>query len=219
MSKYKKTVFYPPLEEKINVISHGVGLMLSIVALVLLVIKSVNYGDASQIISFIVFGTSLILLYTASTIYHNSKTEKIRKRLNVFDHASIYVLIAGTYTPFAIITLSGTVGWIIFGVIWGLALAGVIIKLFFIGKYEILSTVMYVLMGWLMVFASKSLIENLSTKGLGWLLFGCVLYTIGAVIFSIKKLKFNHAIFHVFVLGGSVSHFISIYFYVLSSDN
>ena len=215
MSKYKETVFYPPLEEKINIISHGIGMILSVIALVLLIIRSTAYGDINHIISFTVYGLSLLILYSASTIYHNSKTESIRKKLNIFDHASIYVLIAGTYTPFVIITLNGTVGWILFGIVWTFALVGVIIKLFFIGKYDILSTSMYVFMGWLMVFAAKPLINNLATEGLIWLLIGGISYTIGAVIFSIRKIKFNHAIFHVFVLIGSICHFISVYLYVV----
>jgi hemolysin III len=215
MSKYKETVFYPPLEEKINIISHGIGMILSVIALVLLIIRSTAYGDINHIISFTVYGLSLLILYSASTIYHNSKTESIRKKLNIFDHASIYVLIAGTYTPFVIITLNGTVGWILFGIVWTFALVGVIIKLFFIGKYDILSTSMYVFMGWLMIFAAKPLINNLATEGLIWLLIGGISYTIGAVIFSIRKIKFNHAIFHVFVLIGSICHFISVYLYVV----
>ena len=214
MSKPSKTVFYPPLEEKINIISHGIGIIMSVIAFILLIIKSYADGDAMHIFSYIIYGLSLIILYSASTIYHSSKTEAIRDKLNVFDHASIYVLIAGTYTPFALVTLEGTTGWIIFGTIWSFAITGVILKIFFIGKFKILSTVMYVLMGWLMIFAINPMINNLSTEGLVWLLIGGISYTIGAVLYSIKKIKFNHAIFHMFVLIGSITHFISIYFYV-----
>ncbi len=215
MSKPSKTVFYPPLEEKINIISHGIGIILSVIAFVLLIIKyNVGSGDAMQLFSYIVYGLSLIILYSASTIYHNSKTENIRNKLNVFDHASIYVLIAGTYTPFALITLSGNIGWIVFGIIWSLAIIGVTLKLFFIGKFKIFSTIMYVLMGWLMIFAAKPLINNLSSEGLIWLLVGGISYTIGAVLYSVKKINYNHAIFHIFVLIGSITHFISIYLFV-----
>ena len=214
MSKTDETVFYPPFEEKINVISHGIGIILSIVAFILLIIKGIDDDKTINLVSYIIYGLSLIILYTASTIYHNSKTEIVRNRLNVFDHASIFVLIAGTYTPYSLITLEGTTGWLVFGIIWGFAITGVILKLFFIGKFKILSTVMYVLMGWLMVFAIKPMINNLSAEGLIWLLIGGISYTIGAVLYSINKIKFNHAIFHIFVLIGSLSHFISIYLYV-----
>jgi hemolysin III len=214
MSKTIKTVFYPPFEEKINIISHGIGIIMSVIASVFLIVKGIEDNNAINLFSYIIYGLSLTLLYSASTIYHNSKTESVRRKLNIFDHASIYVLIAGTYTPYSLITLHGTTGWIVFGIIWGLAISGVILKLFFIGKYKILSTAMYVFMGWLMIIAISPMIENLSKEGLIWLLAGGISYTIGAVLYSIKKIKFNHAIFHILVLIGSVSHFISIYFYV-----
>lgn len=214
MSKKLETVYYEPFEEKINVYSHGLGIVLSIIAFVLLIIKSSHSHNTTQLVSYVVYGLSLIILYSASTIYHNSKKEVLRNRLNVFDHASIYVLIAGTYTPFTLITLEGKTGWIVFGVVWSIAIIGIILKLFFTGRFNILSTIMYVIMGWMMVFAINPLIENLPTEGLLWLLAGGISYTIGAVLYSIKAIKFNHAIFHVFVLIGSFCHFISIYLFV-----
>ena len=144
-------------------------------------------------------------------------TRKLRKRLKIFDHAAIYVLIAGTYTPFTLITLNGTIGWVIFGVSWGMALIGIILKFFFTGKYKSISTLMYILMGWMIVFAIKPLIDSLALEGLNWLIAGGVSYTIGAVLYSIEKIKFNHAIFHIIVLIGSFCHFISVFFYVLPS--
>jgi len=204
---------YSQQEERLNVWTHFVGLLLSVVALAVLVVKSSLYGNVWQIVSFSVYGASMILLYTASTLYHSSKKPTTRTRLNVFDHAAIYILIAGTYTPFTLVTLNGVTGWILFGVTWGIATLGVIFKLFYFGKYDKLSTIMYVLMGWLALFAIKPLIENLSVEGLIWLALGGVFYTIGAVLYSIK-IPYNHAIFHVFVLLGSISHFISIFFYV-----
>jgi hemolysin III len=207
--------YYDPKEEKLNVITHGIGLILSIVALVLLVVYSSLYGNARQITSFSIFGASLIVLYSASTLYHYSKDPKLRNRLNIFDHASIYVLIAGTYTPFALVTLQGTVGWIIFGVSWGLALTGIIFKLFFTGRFDKLSTITYVLMGWIIIFAIKPLVNNLPLNGLLWLAAGGILYTVGAVLYSMNKIKYNHAIFHIFVLLGSFCHFMSVFFYVL----
>ena len=222
MNSEKKSIFttnslntYLPFEEKINVITHAFGLMLSILALILLIIKASVYGNVWHIVSFSIFGVCLITLYTASTLYHNAKKVLTRNRLNVFDHASIYVLIAGTYTPFTLITLHGTLGWVIFGIVWSMAIAGVILKFYFIGKYEILSTVMYVIMGWIIVLVLKPLIHNLSIEGIIWLFSGGIFYTIGSVFFSIKKIKLNHAIFHIFVLLGSFCHFISIYFYII----
>jgi hemolysin III len=209
--------YYSPIEEKINIISHAIGFILSIVALVLLVRHATQNGNVWHIVSFSIFGASLIILYAASTFYHSAKKSELRNRLNIIDHASIYVLIAGTYTPFTLVTLKGTIGWVIFGISWGLALTGIILKLFFTGKYNLMSTIMYVLMGWVIVFAIKPLINNLPLAGLLWLVAGGISYTIGAILYGIKKIKFNHAIFHMFVLMGSFCHFMSVYFYVLPS--
>ena len=210
--------YYSPIEEKINIISHAIGFILSIVALVLLVRHATLHGDVWHIVSFSTFGASLIILYAASTFYHSAKKSEIRNRLKIIDHASIYVLIAGTYTPFTLVTLNGTIGWVIFGTSWGLALTGIILKLFFTGKYNLISTIMYVLMGWVIIFAIKPLINNLPLEGLLWLFAGGISYTIGAILYSIKKINFNHAIFHIFVLNGSFCHFMSVFFYVLPSE-
>ncbi|CAN5357632.1 hemolysin III family protein [soil metagenome] len=207
--------FYPPMEEKLNIISHGFGFALSILGMVLLIYRAGKYGEFLHLISFSIFGASLILLYAASTFYHSAKRPKLRYRLNILDHASIYVLIAGTYTPFALITLSGVVGWSIFIVVWGLAVTGVILKLFYTGRFRLLSTSMYVIMGWIIVFAIKPLIANLELPGLLWLFAGGISYTLGAVFFSIERINYNHAIFHLFVLAGSFCHYISIFLYVL----
>ncbi|WP_093405302.1 PAQR family membrane homeostasis protein TrhA [Salegentibacter flavus] len=211
--------YYPPLEEKFNIISHGFGFALSVIGLILLILRANELGGIRHLVSFSIFGASMILLYAASTFYHASKDSTWRYRLNIVDHASIYVLIAGTYTPFALVTLNGVVGWSIFGVVWGLALTGIILKLFFTGRYNILSTIMYVVMGWIIVFAVKPLVNNLELPGLLWLVAGGISYTVGAIIFSLNKIKFNHAIFHIFVLLGSFCHFISIYFYVLPGES
>ena len=206
--------YYDPIEEKLNVITHGFGLLMSIIALFLLVKKAINY-DTISLVSFVVFGLSLIILYAASTFYHASKDPIKRYKLNIFDHAAIYVLIAGSYTPFTLLVLDGWVGWTIFGISWGLALIGIILKLFFTGKYDRASTIAYVFMGWLVVFAIKPLIENLSYDGLMWLFAGGVFYTVGAVLYSIEKIKHNHAIFHIFVLLGSFAHFMVVYYHIL----
>jgi len=215
MNNKSQAQFYPPLEEKINIFSHATGLLLSIIALAFLVTHASLYGDAWHVVSFSIFGASLIVLYTASTVYHSSKAPQARSRLRIVDHASIYVLIAGTYTPFTLVTLNGTVGWVIFGISWGMALTGITLKLFFTGRYRLLSTAMYIFMGWLIIFVIKPLINNLPVDGIYWLVAGGLAYTLGGILYSIKKIKCNHAIFHVFVLFGSFCHFMAVYFYVL----
>ena len=209
------TKFYSPLEEKTNIISHAIGLALSIVATVLMLVRASLYGNAWHVVSVSIFGASLILLYAASTFYHSAKDPKLRSRLRVFDHATIYVLIAGTYTPFTLVTLNGPVGWTVFGVSWAMAVSGVVLKLFYTGRYNVLSTLMYVFMGWIIMFAIKPLVNSLPSEGLYWLIAGGVAYTTGAILYSIKQIKFNHAIFHMFVLLGSFCHVMAVYFYVL----
>ena len=206
--------FYSPTEEKLNIWSHAFGIFLSIIALVLLIIKAVQQDNIWMMISFPIFGVSLILLYLASTLYHASKEPQKRFKLKVFDHAAIYVLIAGSYTPFTLVSLNGETGWLIFSMVWVMAFTGIILKLFFTGRFKVISTAMYVLMGWLIVFYFQDLTASLHEKGVFYLILGGVLYTIGAILYSIKKIKFNHAIFHFFVLAGSFCHFLSIYLYV-----
>lgn len=207
--------YYPEQEERWNIISHGLGLALSFVALILLLQKALEYDNTLLLISFLVFGLGLILLYAASTFYHSARNPVWRYRLKIFDHVAIFILIAGTYTPFALITLKGTVGWIIFGIAWGIALAGTILKLFYTGKYKTLSTILYVGMGWIIIAAIKPLIDNLSSGGLWWLFSGGIFYTLGAILYSISRLQYNHALFHLFVLLGSFSHFMAIYEHVV----
>ena len=214
MEKKTNIQFYSPTEEKLNIWSHAFGIFLSIIALVLLIIKAVQQENIWMMISFPIFGVSLILLYLASTLYHASKEPQKRFKLKVFDHAAIYVLIAGSYTPFTLVSLNGETGWLIFSMVWVMAFTGIILKLFFTGKFKIVSTAMYVLMGWLIVFYFQDLTAHLHEKGVFYLILGGVLYTIGAILYSIKKIKFNHAIFHFFVLAGSFCHFLSIYLYV-----
>ncbi|MFK5921311.1 MAG: hemolysin III family protein [Verrucomicrobiota bacterium] len=205
---------YSKREEALNVWSHAVGLFLSVVGLVLLVIRAVSFGSAWHVASFSIFGLGMVLLYAASTAYHGVKRPELRNRLRVLDHAAIYILIASTYTPFCLITLKGAVGWTIFGVSWAMAVTGVMLKLFFTGRFNRISTAMYVFMGWVIVFAIKPLIAALPAEGVFWLVAGGVSYTVGAVIFSLDRIPLNHALFHVFVLIGSLSHFFAVYWYV-----
>jgi hemolysin III len=214
MKKGSVIKVYSPEEERINILSHATGFILSLIAFVFLFIHALAHGGTEYIVSFIVYGLSLMVLYAASTLYHSAKNSEKKSRLKIADHSSIYVLIAGSYTPFSLVTLNGNLGWVIFGIIWASALTGIIMKFFFIGSYSIVSTIMYVLMGWVVVFAIKPLYHNLPFNGFLWLVAGGIAYTIGAILYSIKGLKFNHALFHVLVLIGSACHFISIYFYV-----
>ncbi len=202
---------YSKKEENLNVLSHGLGLLASIIAFPFLVMKSFTISGFWNSASFVIFGLSLIILYAASTFYHAAKKPKNRRRLNIFDHAAIYVLIAGSYTPFCLVGLSSDLGWYMFIFVWTFALIGIVLKLFFTGRFDKISTAMYLLMGWQVMFFAKPLAESLTSYSLNLLIAGGVFYTIGAILYSIKKMPYNHAIFHVFVLLGSVSHFFAIY--------
>lgn len=215
MKKPLKIRLYSKNEELLNVVTHGAGLALSLLGLILLINRALELGSGKLLLSFSIFGISLILLYSASTLYHSTTNLRKRYIFKIFDHIAIFVLIAGTYTPFALITLQGKTGWIILVVVWAIALVGTVLKLFFTGRFKILSTLLYVGMGWVIVFAIEPLIENLSHQGLWWLMGGGLAYTVGAILYSISLIRYNHAIFHLFVLLGSYCHFISIYRYVL----
>jgi hemolysin III len=208
-----KHTTYPILEERINVASHALGLLLSIVALLLLIAKG---SSVLELVSLSVFAASLIALYAASTVYHVTTSVARRAWLRTVDHAMIYVLIAGTYTPFSLLVIRGTAGWTIFAISWAMAATGIVVKLYHTGRYDRLSTAMYVFMGWMIVFAIKPLIDNLSPAGLSWLFGGGISYTVGALFYSLRKMPFGHATFHIFVLIGSACHFVSVYFFVLA---
>jgi len=210
-----KVTFYSKLEEKLNIYSHGLGLVLSFIAFPFLVFKAWQTDDSTVVFSCIIYGLSMIVLYTASTLYHSAVNIKYRYYLNIFDHSAIYILIAGTYAPITLGVLQGRLGWSIFGFSWFLAIVGIFFKLFFIGRYKIVSIITYILMGWMIVFAIQPLIDKFDSRGLFFLALGDVFYSIGALFFVLKKVRFNHAIFHVFVLLGSLSQFVSIYVYML----
>lgn len=202
-----------PQEELWNAITHGVGFLLSIPALVMLIIAGVKHGSATAIVSFTIFGVSMVVLFLMSTLLH-SMPVKLKKLFSVFDHSAIYILIAGTYTPFLLVTIKGALGWSLFGVIWGLAILGILFKVFFIHKYEAVSLVFYIVMGWLIVSAIKPLYVNLPTEGFVLLIIGGILYTFGSIFYAWRKIPFNHAIWHIFVIAGSASMFFSVLFYV-----
>lgn len=202
-------------EEIANAVIHGIGALLSIVALVLLVVFSAINKQPWSIFSSIIYGSSLIILYSASTLYHSFQNKKVKELFEIFDHSAIYILIAGTYTPFALITLNGRLGWILFSVVWILAAIGILFKIFFVKKFMILSTLLYIAMGWLVVFAMGPLVENLDFWGLFWLVIGGVLYTLGTIFYIWRKIPYHHAIWHLIVLAGSICHFFSVFFYVI----
>jgi hemolysin III len=201
------------LEERLNSLTHGIGAALSITALVLL-LATCRDCTATRIVSYSIYGSSLILLYLASTVYHGVMEEKLKEIFGRIDHSAIYLLIAGTYTPFTLLTLKGGWGWTIFGIEWGLALAGIIYKVFFYThKHRGVSTAIYLAMGWLAIIAIKPLLASLPTGGLIWLGIGGLSYSLGVIFYLWDRLPFAHVIWHLFVLGGSISHFFAIFFY------
>ena len=201
-------------EEIANSVTHGVATGLSIAGLTLLVMLASLYGDVWQIVSFSIYGGSLILLYLASTLYHSFPHPKVKRVFKSIDHASIYLLIAGTYTPFLLVGIRGLMGWILFTIIWTLAIAGVGFKIFFVYRFSKFSTIAYVLMGWLAVFAAGELIARVPVGGIVWLILGGVAYTVGVIFYLWKKLPYHHAIWHLFVMLGSLCHFFAILFYL-----
>ena len=200
-------------EEIWNAITHGIGLVLSIPALVMLIIFAVNRGTVEHVVSFSIFGTTMFLLYLMSTLLH-SMPEKYKKVFSILDHSAIYLLIAGTYTPFLLVSLNGALGWTLFGIVWGLAVCGILFKCFFIHRFEFVSLIFYVLMGWLIIIAIKPLYAEISLSGMILLVTGGIFYTVGAVFYAWRKLPFNHAIWHLFVIAGSAFMYFCVLFYV-----
>lgn len=209
---------YTTAEEFANSLTHGLGVGLSIAALVILVTYSAVAGDAWRVVSFSIYGSCLILLYLASTFYHAVRTQKLKSIFRICDHTAIFLLIAGSYTPISLVTLRGAWGWTLFGLIWGFALMGIILEVFFIDRMKWLTVTTYLGMGWLVTIAIKPLIEALDTAALIWLAAGGLLYSGGVVFYLWKKLPYNHAIWHMFVLSGSICHFFAFYLYVLPSN-
>tara|TARA_R110002049_G_scaffold304526_3_gene499866 strand:+ start:4711 stop:5337 length:627 start_codon:yes stop_codon:yes gene_type:complete len=201
-------------EEKLNAYTHAVGALFGIAALVLLIIHDTIKTDWS-LFSVIVYGTSIIVLFTASTLYHSVKNEAKKHNFRIIDHISIYLLIAGTYTPVLLISLEQTLGWTLFWVVWGIAAFGVVLKLFFTGKFEIFSTLLYLVMGWLIVFDFSNLSEIIGSDGILFFFAGGLSYTVGIIFYAIQKIPYNHVIWHLFVLAGAVFHFFMILFYVI----
>jgi len=206
---------YSRNEEIANASIHGLGIVLGLVGLVLISIKGVELENYVYLVSGVVFCVSLLLLYTSSTLYHIYKDHKKKRIMKVADHASIYILIAGSYTPFTLVGMKGTWGWTIFGIIWVIATFGVIFKFYFAGQFRFVSTLIYIMMSWLLILAGNEFFTAVSGNTFYWLLTGGIFYTSGTIFYLAKKLPYHHAIWHCFVLFGSFSHFIAIYVYLI----
>ena len=203
-------------EEWFNTISHGIAALASTLGFVLLVMLGNSSELSFTLFSAIVFGVSLVLLYTFSTIYHGARNEKTKKVFQILDHCGIYLLIAGTYTPVLLVSIGGTTGWVIFGVQWTVALIGIVIKIFYTGKYDLISTLMYAVMGWMIVLRWQDLVDAIPSSALTLLLAGGISYTVGIVFYLIgARVNFSHFIWHLFVMAGSLLHFIMIVKYVI----
>ncbi|MEI7551354.1 MAG: hemolysin III family protein [Verrucomicrobiota bacterium] len=206
---------YTTREEIANAVTHGLGLALSVAGLVLMVVRAARHSDAWAVTSSAIFGATLVLLYTTSTLYHSFSGEELKRLLRKFDHAAIFLLIAGTYTPFLLVSLRGPWGWSLFGVVWGLAAVGVALKFWFTGRFRVLSTLIYIGMGWLVLAAFRPLLAALPRGGLVLLLAGGLCYTGGAAFYLWKRLPYHHAVWHLWVLAGSGCHWASVFLYVI----
>ncbi|MBE1159068.1 PAQR family membrane homeostasis protein TrhA [Dyella acidiphila] len=202
-------------DELLSSVIHGIGIVLSIVGLAVLVMHAAVHGSASDVLASAVYGISLILLYTASTLYHSIRAESARHLLRTLDHIAIFLLIAGTYTPFTLIALRGTWGWSLFGIVWSLALLGTALELGLLKRYRRLAVLLYVAMGWVGIVAFRPLLAHLQTGGMVLLLAGGAAYTLGVPFYLWRKLPYHHSVWHFFVLAGSVLQFLAVFFYVM----
>ncbi len=207
---------YSLSEELLNAISHGLGALFGIVGTVLCIVKAANTGDPWRIVSGSIFGVTVLLLYLMSCLYHALKVNMAKRVFRVIDHCTIFLLIAGTYTPFTLVTLRGTVGWVLFGIIWGMAVLGITLNAVNLKKFSKISVACYLVMGWAIIAAFQPLAEALAPQGVSLLIWGGIAYTVGAILYGIgAKVKYFHSVFHFFCLAGTVLHFFAIYLYVL----
>lgn len=203
------------IEEWLNSATHGIGAVLSIIGTIALIVGATQLNDTWKVVSFSVFGASLILLYMASALYHSAKSPRLKKTFKTLDHCAIFLLIAGTYTPFLLVNMRETVGWTLFAVIWSLAITGVVLKVIFANRFKLVRVGIYVAMGWLIVFAASDLVAHLSEPALTLMVAGGIVYTAGVVFYLADRVPYMHAIWHLFVIGGSACHFSAIYYGVL----
>ena len=215
MNAYKNIPCYSLRENFANSIIHGVGFILSIIGMCVLIAFASIYGNVWHVVSCSIYGSTLVFLYTASTLYHSIQLYSAKRVLRTLDHSSIFLLIAGTYTPFTMVNLRGPWGWSLFGVIWALAVIGILFQTTMLRKGAIVSVAFYVVMGWIVVAAIKPMLSSVDTGGLVLLLLGGVAYTTGIVFYVWRQLPYNHAIWHVFVLTGSALHFFAVLLYVI----
>lgn len=202
-------------EEIANAITHGIGILVSAAALVLLIVFSSINGTHLHLLTFIVYGMTMLMLYTASTLLHALPQGKAKNVFEILDHSSIYFFIAGSYTPITLIIMEGVLGWTLFGIVWSLALAGTVFKVFFVRRFLFASTVLYVLMGWLAIFGWSEITAKVGTTGIAFLVTGGVVYSVGAIFYMWRAFPYHHAVWHLFVLGGTVLHFFFVLLYVL----
>ncbi|ARI77657.1 PAQR family membrane homeostasis protein TrhA [Halobacillus mangrovi] len=202
-------------EEIANAITHGIGAILSVAMLVLLIVFASIEGNAWHLVSVTIYGITMLLLYVSSTLVHSFPPGKAKDLFEIFDHSAIYLFIAGTYTPILLVPLRSTLGWTLFGIVWGMAILGIIFKVFFVKKFVILSTVFYVLMGWQIILAWGPLTAEVPAAGITYLVVGGVMYSIGAIFYVWRSFTYHHMVWHLFVLGGSILHFFSIFFYII----
>lgn len=211
----KDTTAQSPLEEWLNATSHAFGAFMGIVGLVILTVAAIEQHSALKVVGCVVFASTVIIMYSASTLYHAFRRPQLKHLFRIIDHSSIYLLIAGTYTPVVLVMLTPAWGWTLFGIIWGFALIGLTFKLFATGRFEILSTIAYVAMGWLALIAVKPIYDALSFDGFAWLMAGGVCYTAGVGFYVFERLRLSHFLWHLCVLAGTSCHFILIYVYVV----
>jgi len=203
------------LEEIVNSVTHGIGLVLSVVGFVVLLVLAIMHGTAWHIVGCAIYGSTLICLYAASTLYHGISSLRRKRVLRMFDQSAIYLLIAGTYTPFLLVNLRGGWGWSLLGIVWGCAMAGIVFKLWLVEHFKVFSMVLYLAMGWLAVVAIKPLLTHVSAVGLGWLVAGGVMYTIGIVFYASRRIPFGHAVWHMLVMAGSFCHYLAVLYAVV----
>ena len=203
-------------EEITNAILHGIGALLAIAALALCVVFSAIHHNPYAVVSSCLYGSTLIILYTMSCLYHSLKVNNAKRFFRIIDHCSIFLLIAGTYTPLTLVSLNGPIGWTLFGIIWGVSILGIILNAIDLNKYKVISMILYIMMGWAIIFTFPRLLKVIDMAGIYLLVAGGIVYTIGAIFYGVgKKIKYMHSVFHFFVLAGSILHFFAILLYVI----
>ncbi|MBM7097671.1 MULTISPECIES: PAQR family membrane homeostasis protein TrhA [Alteribacter] len=210
----QQTHTFTKREEIANAITHGIGAAFGVAALTLLIVFASMYGTASHVISFTIYGVTLLLMYVCSTLLHSLRQGRAKNVFEILDHSAIYLFIAGTYTPLMVIVVDGATGWILLSVVWAMAAVGIVFKVFFVKRFIFLSTLFYIAMGWMIVFVLKPIATTVEMGGIVLLVTGGVLYTVGTLFYIWRKFQYHHAVWHLFVLAASVTHFLSILLYV-----